>query len=176
MKYPRRITVLILLAAAILLPCTTFAQEQPKTTRKKADTSLEDAGRFFDVKVPDGFKSEIVEEPGILRWTKGSAQILLAVGDVFQESGDVLFKAIEAAATQDKRMESVTKVKLKKGRAILIKEKSPGDTSRLQAWRLVIVTDNKVVNIDFTAPTQEFDGFASDFEQVVKSFKLRSAS
>jgi hypothetical protein len=176
MTYLSRIAVPILFAAVIVLPLGAFAQEQPKATGKKADSVLEDPGRFFDLKVPDGFKSENVEEPGILRWTKGSAEIMLAVGDVFQESGDVLFRAIEVAATKDNRVESVRKVKLKKGRAILIKEKAPGDTSRHRAWRLVIVTDSKVVNVDLTAPTQEFDAFAPDFELVVKSFKLKSAS
>lgn len=176
MTYSRWTRILILLVAVILLPPAAFSQEQPITAGKKPDNVLENPGRFFDLKVPDGFNSENVEEAGILRWTKGSAEILLAVGDVFQESGDVLFKALETAASKDKRIQSVRKVKLKKARALLIKEKAPDDTSRLQAWRLVIITENKVVNIDFTAPTKEFDTFAPDFEQVVKSFKLKSAS
>jgi hypothetical protein len=175
MRYPCWTKALILLVAVILLPPAAFAQE-PILKGKKADSILENPDRFFDLKVPEGFKSENVEEPGILRWTKGTAEILLSVGDVFQESGDVLFKALETAASKDKRFDSVRKVKLKKGRALLIKEKAPDDTARLQAWRLVIVTDSKVVNIDFTAPTKEFDTFSPDFEQVVKSFKLKSAS
>jgi hypothetical protein len=176
LTYAGRTRVFVLLLAGILLPLGAFAQEQIEIAGKKSDSVLENPGRLFDLKVPDGFKSENIEEPGILRWTKGSAEIFLAVGEVFQESGQVLFKALETAASADKRFESVKKVKLNKGRAILIKEKAPDDTSRLQVWRLVIITDSKVVNIDFTAPTKEFQVFAPDFEQVVKSFKLKSAS
>ncbi len=176
LKYAGWTRVLILLVAGILLPLGAFSQVPTEALGKKSDNVLENPGRLFDLKVPDGFKSENVEEPGILRWTKGSAEILLAVGEVFQESGEVLFKALETAASSDKRFESVKKVRLKKGRAILIKEKAPDDTARLQVWRLVVITDSKVVNIDFTAPTKEFDAFAPDFEQVVKSFKLKSAS
>ncbi len=88
----------------------------------------------------------------------------------------MLFKAMETAASHDKRFESVKKVRLKKGKAILIKEKAPDDPSRLQVWRLVVITDSKVVNIDFTAPVKEFDAFAPDFEKCIKSFKLKAAS
>jgi hypothetical protein len=176
LKYAGWTWISIFLVATILFPVGVFSQERTEPMGKKGDSVLENPGRLFDLKIPDGFKSENVEEPGILRWTKGSAEILLAVGDVFQESGEVLFKAIETAASADQRFETVKKVKLKKGRAILIKEKAPEDTSRLQAWRLVVITDSKVVNVDFTAPTKEFDAFAPDFEQIVKSFKLKSAS
>jgi hypothetical protein len=173
---PRALLWGCLLIAVLLLPTVASSQEKSETPPSKTDTILDNPGRFFSLKIPDGFKAESVDEPGIARWTKDSAEIYLAVGDIFQESTEALFEALRKAASEDKRIEDVRTLKLKKGRAVFYKEKPPAEPSRLQGWRLVVLTDKKVVNIDFTAPAKEFETFAPEFEKLVKSFKLRNGS
>jgi hypothetical protein len=170
------VLALSLLVVALLIPCVAQCQEKPKTPQTKQENILDNPDRFFSLTVPEGYKPETVDEPGIVRWIKGPAEIYLVVGDIFQDSGEALFEALRKAAGSDRRIESVSTLKLKKGRAVFYKEKAPEDTARLQGWRLVVLTDKKVLNLDFTAPAKEFATFAPDFEKVVKSFKLRSGS
>jgi hypothetical protein len=166
----------VLFALLMVFPVPATCQEKQDPGQGKTGTVPDQPARFFSWKLPDGFKAETVEEPGIARWTKDSAEIYLAVGEIFQESADVLFDSLRKAADQDKRIEGVSTLRLKKGRALFFKEKAPEDSSRLQGWRLVVITDKKVLSIDFTAPAKDFEKFAPDFEKVVKSFKLKSAS
>jgi hypothetical protein len=168
--------VLCLLTLVFFLPVVAQCQEKPKTPPVKTENILENPDRFFSMAVPEGFKPEAVDEPGIARWAKGSAEIYLVVGDIFQDSGEALFETLRKAASSDTRIESVRTLKLKKGRAVFYKEKPPEDSARLQGWRLVVLTDKKVVNIDFTAPAKDFGTFAPEFEKVVASFKLRPGS
>lgn len=170
------VLTLCLFALVFSIPRMAQCQEKPKASPTKSENILENPERFFSMTVPEGFKSEAVDEPGINRWTKGPAEIYLVVGDIFQDSGEALFEAVRKAASEDKRIESVRTLRLKKGRAVFYKEKAPEDTARLQGWRLVVLTDKKMLNLDFTAPVKDFATFAPDFEAVVKSFKLRSGS
>jgi hypothetical protein len=97
------------------------------------------------------------------------------VGDLFHESPDVIFKALRKAADQDKRMEEVRTLKVKGGRALLYKEKPPEDPLRSRIWRLMVVTDKKMIDVEFSAPAKEFDSFAPAFEKAVGSFKLKAS-
>lgn len=143
--------------------------KDPKTVSENADL-------FFDMKLPEGFKSLAVDEPGILKWGKGPAEIYLVVGEIFSKSGPVIFDALKKAGQRDKAIEEVKNMKIKGAKAALFKEKAPGDLTRLRSWRLLVVTDKQIVNVDFTAPAKDFKTYMQGFDEAVKSFKLKSKS
>ena len=128
------------------------------------------------MKLPEGFKSLAVDEPGILKWGKGPAEIYLVVGEIFSKSGPVIFDALKKAGQRDKAIEEVKNMKIKGAKAALFKEKAPGDLTRLRSWRLLVVTDKQIVNVDFTAPAKDFKTYMQGFDEAVKSFKLKSKS
>ena len=84
----------------------------------------------------------------------------------------MLFKAMRKSAEKNKDIQEVKTLRLKGGKAILYKEKPPEDPGRLRSWRLVVIADKKIINVDFTAPARDFESFIPAFEEAVKSFKL----
>ncbi len=174
MKY-KKLKVGITSFALLLVSATCWAQADKAPAEEGGGSAINIPGRFFDMKIPEGFKSQPVEEGGILKWTKDSGEIFLVVGDLFHESGDVVFKALRKAADEDKRMEEVRTLKIKGGRALLYKEKPPEDPLRSRTWRLVVVTDKKMIDVEFSAPAKEFESFAPAFEKAVGSFKLKAS-
>ncbi len=175
MKFRNAFKISAVWLVVLLMAAAVQAQDEDISLDKKPKPSAEQAERFFEIKVPEGFKSQPADEPGILKWTKDSGEIYLVVGDLFLESGDRVYKALLDAAGKDKRMQEVKQIKLKGGRALLYKEKPPEDLSRNTTWKLFVVTDKKMVNVDFSAPAKEFQSFAPDFEATVNSFKLKSS-
>ena len=169
------IKVLSFLLVAVLLSSLACAEDKPETAGQK-DNRQEESGRIFDLKVPEGFELQPVEETGILKWTKDPAEIYVVVGEVFAGSGDLLFNSLQTAAKKDKQLEKVQVLSVKGGKAMLLVEKTPAESDRFRSWRLVSVTDNKVIHIDFTAPAKDFPSLEPDFKKAVKSFKLKSAS
>jgi hypothetical protein len=169
------INIVGLLVVAVVLSSSACAENEQETAGQK-DNRQEESGRIFDLKVPEGFELQPVEEPGILKWTKDSAEIYVVVGDVFAGSKDLLFNSLQTAAKKDKQLEKVQVIPLKGGKAMLLVEKAPSEPDRFRSWRLVSVTDNKVIHIDFTAPEKDFPAFEPGFRKALKSFKLKSAS
>ncbi len=159
----------------VLLLVTTvgWTQGEKAPAEETAPSTINIPGRFFDMKIPDGFESQPVEEGGILKWTKDSGEIFLIVGDLFHESGGALFKALRKAADKDKTMEETQTLKIKGAHALLYKGKPPNDPLRLRTWRLIVITDKKIVDVEFSAPAKEFDSFVPAFDKAVNSFKLR---
>jgi len=131
--------------------------------------------RIFDMKIPEGFSSEAVDEPGILKWRKGSGEIYLITGDLFGESSESLFKVLKTAAEKNKSHSEHKVLKIKGGRALMYKETMPEDKSRLTSWHLIVVTNKKIVYVDFTAPAGEFSTYAADFQAAINSFKLKAS-
>ncbi len=174
MRY-NKFKVGIISFALLLIATIGWAQADKAPDEEGAATNIDIPGRFFDMKIPEGFKPQPVEEGGILKWAKDSGEIFLIVGDLFHESPDVIFKALRKAADQDKRMEEVRTLKIKGGRALLYKEKPPEDPLRSRIWRLMVVTDKKMIDVEFSAPAKEFDSFAPAFEKAVGSFKLKAS-
>jgi len=161
----------------LLICCSVQAEDQENSAAEKpAATLAEKPDRYFDMKVPEGFKLELAEESGIFKWKKDSAEIHAVVGDTFADSVDVLFQALRKGAEANKRMEEVRTLRIKGAQGLLYKEKTPEDSGRLRAWRLVVLTNKKMINVDFTAPAQDFNALAPGFESAVKSFKLKSSS
>ena len=151
------------------------AQNETKQSSKTADNILEEPGRLFNIKVPKDFQAAPLEVPGIIKWKKDQAEIYLVVGNNFSKSREKTFDALYKAAKKDKRFSKVDRVKIRGGKAFVFKEKAPKEPTRLQTWRLVVVTDNKIINVDFSAPSKDFDSYADQFTAALKSFKLRSS-
>ncbi|MFH0821577.1 MAG: hypothetical protein V2B18_02410 [Pseudomonadota bacterium] len=173
----RLIAYVAMVVAPLFLCCPLWAEEEEGPPPAAAGDKVDDpAGRFFDIKVPDGFQSETMEEPGIMIWRKGRGEILLVVGELIAESAKDLYDRLVEAVRKDERLEKVDPVEVKGGLAFLCKEKRQEGPRRLHMWRLVVITDKKVVSIDFTAPNQDFGGFEKDFEAALKSFALKSSS
>jgi len=165
---------LILLIMIMAFPAS-WAKDKEPLRGKKETNVLEQEGRLFDMEVPAGFKPEPIDETGMVRWTKARASIYLVVGDLIAESGKGLFEQILEAAGKNEKMENVRRVDLNGGQALEYTEKAPESPDRLRTMRFIVITDKKVINLDFTAPSKDFDSFAPDFEAAVKSFKLRSS-
>jgi hypothetical protein len=173
--YPLKYTSVakvVLVVILGLLPCS-FATAQQSSLDQNA---LQQPDRLYDIKIPEGFKSEAVDEPGIFKWRKDSGEIYVIVGDLFGESGDSLFKVLKSAAEKNKSVQESKVLKIKGGKALLYKEKTPEDSARLVAWHLVVVTNKKIFSLDFSAPAGEFSSFVPDFQSAINSFKLKNAS
>lgn len=136
----------------------------------------DEAGRFFDMKIPNGFKQEAVDEPGILRWKKDDGEIYLVMGELFSESGERYLNVLRKAAEKDTNLQEVKSMRVKGGRGLLLKDKPPEDTDRLRSWRVLVVADKKVLSVDFTSPSKVFDSFVPAFEEAIKSLKVKSHS
>ncbi|MBI5249316.1 MAG: hypothetical protein HY912_07460 [Desulfomonile tiedjei] len=171
MKYTPFAKIVLFLLVALLTGAFVSAQENLTDPNV-----LQHPDRLFDIKIPSGFKSEAVDEPGILKWRKDSGEIYLIVGDLFGESGESLFKVIKSAAEKNKTVQEIKVVKIKGARALTYKEKVSGDSSRLETWHFVVITNKKIFTMDFSAPTNEFNSFVPDFQSTINSFKLKNAS
>jgi hypothetical protein len=173
--YPLKYTSVAKIALVLILGLLawSFAAAQETALDQNA---LQIPDRLFDIKIPDGFKSEAVDEPGILKWRKDSGEIYLIVGDLFGESGDSLFKMLKSSAEKNKTVQETKVLKIKGGKALLYKEKASQDSTRLVGWHLLVVTNKKIISLDFSAPAGEFNSFVPDFQSAINSFKLKNAS
>lgn len=152
-----------------------WAAQKDKAPAGQPSEHSEQAGRLFEIKVPQGFKAEATDEPGILKWKKKTAEIYLVVGDLFSDSDDILFDEIRRSLIRNKNLEKVRTIRLRGGRAIAYVEKPEKDRERPRTMRLFVVTSKKTIIVDFTAPVKDFEAFAPDFETALKSFKLKSS-
>jgi hypothetical protein len=154
------------------MPCALWAQNNKANRAHPQQLSEEVDGQFFKMKLPNGFKREHVDEAGIHKWKKDSAEIFIVVGDAFIESRDTLFNALRKASESNSGIEEVKILKIKGAKAMLNKEKQVPEQKRLRSWHLVVLTDKKIVTIDFTAPVKEFNSFVPAFEESLRSFKI----
>ncbi|MDQ7783545.1 MAG: hypothetical protein RDU20_11745 [Desulfomonilaceae bacterium] len=168
--------IMVSVALCMLLSQPGRTEDATEPSNQDEADIMEQPGRLFDMQVPEGFEPVPTDEAGILKWKKDSAEIYLVVGDLFVESGDELFKALRKAAGDGKNLDKVETVKIEGGQAMLLKEKPPGESERPMTWRLVIVLDKKVINVDFTAPAKDFDRFRGDFMKALDSFRLKTDS
>jgi len=174
MRQPVKICLLCLLV--VLVWSWGRAQEKAVSGAEELSSKPAQEARIFDMKVPQGFQAEPVDEAGILKWKKDSGEIYLVVGDLYAESGEALIKELSSAAEKNKQVAEVKVLKLKGGKGLLYKEKPPEGPGRLCSWHLIATIRNKVINVDFTAPSKDFESFAPGFEEAVNSFKLKPSS
>lgn len=170
--------VKICLSCLLVAMTASWGQGQEKAASGAEELSSKPAqeARIFDMKIPQGFQSEPVDEAGILKWKKDSAEIYLVVGDLYAESGEALIRELLSALEKNRQMAEVKPLKIKGGKGLLYKEKPPEDSGRLHSWHLIATTSNRVISVDFSAPSKDFQSFAHDFEEAVNSFKLKPSS
>ena len=113
----------IVCLAMILIYSSAYAQKKSGAPEEQEPTAVEQADRFFDMKVPQGFAPEAVDEPGILKWKKDSGEIYLVVGNLFTAPGDTLFKALREAADKDKKLEEVRTLQIRGERPCCAKKR-----------------------------------------------------
>ena len=65
--------------AVILICSSAFAEIQSAASEEQEPTAAEQADRFFEMKVPQCFAPEAVDERGILKWKKDACEIYLVV-------------------------------------------------------------------------------------------------
>jgi hypothetical protein len=176
LKSSRLVVASLVVLACVVASATHAPAQQDETTSQTETSPVLSTTQGYDLKVPEGFQSEAVDEAGILKWKKDSGEILLVIGDLFLDSGDTLFKALKESVEKDKRWETVRVFQMGEANAILFKEKPPEDTSRLRTWRLIVVTAKKIVNLECSAPGKDFDQFAPAFEQTIESFALKPSA
>lgn len=172
-KFPAAIVFSVIILALVF--CAWADQPSESADEERAQPT-DTARPVFQIKPPQGFKQEQVDENNIFKWKKDSAEIYVVVGDLFFTSSEMLFKAVKKASEADKNTLEIKTLRIKGGKAMLYKEKASEDPERLRTWRLVVITDKKVINVDFSAPSKDFETFVPAFEEAIKSFRLTSSS
>ena len=170
----KALNLLVLLSVVTFVAVASASPEDRGSSQAdRSSISTESPDLFFDIRIPDGFKTEPVDEIGILKWKKDSAEIYLVVGELVADSGETLFKELRKAADNNKTIEEIRAMHLKGGKGFLMKEKPPEDRNRNSLWRIIAVTDKKLINVDFTAPAEDFKSYTQSFEDAIHSFKLK---
>jgi len=167
--------VLALLLAILLCGLSAHAQEEEITIPKQPVPPVDPADRFFDITIPPGFEPIQSDDAGILKWRKGPAEIYLVVGDNLSRSSKKVYDELFQAAKNNKKIEKVEAIRVRGGKAFLFKEQPPGEESRTRLWRLFVITDQKIINVDFVAPRKDFETYSRDFDATLKSFKLKDS-
>lgn len=175
LKQWERVRIPLMVSVVLFACAAAWAGVKAENRAKRANEHSEQAGRLFEMKVPQGFTAATTDEPGILKWKKKSAEIYLVVGDLFSDSDEILFDEVRRALVNNENLENVRTIRLKGGRAIAFVEKAAKDRERPRTLRLFVVTSKKTIIVDFTAPVKDFEAFAPDFEAALKSFKLKSS-
>ncbi|MGC8605117.1 MAG: hypothetical protein ACP5VS_15730, partial [Desulfomonilaceae bacterium] len=106
------------------------------------------------------------------KWTKGSGEIYLVVGDRLVGSRATMINIFKKATNSDKIVDQVKTIRIPKAKGILVKEKMPTDTNRLMSWGLKLISDKHEINIEFSAPGKDFKNYSPEFEEVIKSIKV----
>lgn len=171
-KIRHMIALMALLIAVGVAPC---AADDPDKSASELTTVPLGVGLTAEFRLPPGFIAGPATETGVMKWTKNRAEVFLVVGTLLSESADLVYEELLTAVKKHRRVEAVEEVSVSSGRAFLYKEKSPENPSRIRIWRLVIVLDERMVNVDCAAPEKEFSTYAADFTKVLKSFKIMVA-
>lgn len=166
----RLLSLFVLSLPLILMHQIVYCQP-PKT--EALQTRLVDG--VIEIKLPEGFKSEGVDEPHIFKWTKNSAEIYVVVGERLIGSRNAMINAFRKATASDKTLDQTRALRISNAKGILIKEKTPSDPNRLMLWGLKIFTDKHEINVDFSAPAKDFKIYSPIFEEVIKSIKIKSS-
>ncbi len=162
---------------AFLLVCMSMSLSMAQDSdinlqNENSSEQNENYDRYIDIKIPQGFVAENVEESGIHKWKKDSAEIYLIIGDLFS-SAKTTFDSLKEGAKANSKIEVVQDLKLQGGQAFMYKEKPSDDPGRLRMWRIIIVTKDKMMTIDLSAPTKDFPNFINDFSSAANSIKLK---
>ncbi len=172
----KRLFIAMAMCMCVIAPSALLAQSQKAPEANARPTPQELNGGFFKIKIPQGFQQDPVDEPGIYKWKKDSGEIYIVAGDSFFQPPETIFNALRKAAEKDPQIQEVKVIKLQGGKALLCKDKGASQPNSLRTWRVIVFTDQKMMNIDFTAPVKDFMSFAPAFEEALRSLKLISSS
>ena len=157
-----------LILASLIVICQPGYCEPPKTrawiVRQINDT--------MEIKIPNDFKPEGVDEPHIFKWTKDSAEIYIVIGDRLVGSRTTMINALKKSAAADKTVDQVRILRIPNAKGIILKEKTPSAADRLMYWNLKIFSDKREINVELSAPGKDFKTYSPVFEDVVKSIKV----
>ncbi len=167
--------IVLLFSLLLVLSTPLWAQDDTKGSDKGPST-LEQFQSIAELAIPSGFSEEPSEDSGVIKFKKDTGEILIVIGDLFSESSTDLMKMLKEGAEKNKNIEEVKGLEVKNGSAFFYKEKKPEDSVRLLTWRIVAITDSRVINIDFTAPAGDFEKYIKDFEDALRSFNIKSPS
>ncbi|MGC8658664.1 MAG: hypothetical protein ACP5U1_06285 [Desulfomonilaceae bacterium] len=146
---------------------------QPQKTHGWISRQINDT---MEIKIPNDFKPEGVDEPHIFKWTKNSAEIYIVIGDKFVGSRTGIINAIKKSSLSVKAFDQVKTVRIPNAKGIILKEKTPDDPDRLMCWELKIFSEKREINVQLSAPAKDFKIFSPSFEEVVKSIKVDKSS
>jgi hypothetical protein len=166
---------LALFLSVLLCGLLARAQEEEITIPTKPVPAVDPADRFFDIKIPPGFEPIQSDDAGILKWRKGPAEIYLVVGDNLSKSSKKVYDELFQAAKNNKKIEKVEAIRVRGGKGFMYKEQPPGDETKPRLWRLFVITDHKIINVDLVAPRKDFETYSRDFDATLKSFKLKDS-
>jgi hypothetical protein len=164
----RKSLLILAISAPLILICQ-ISYCQPSQTRA---STVRQVDGVMEIKVPDDFKSEGVDEPHIFKWTKDSCEIYVVVGARLIGSRTAMINTFKRAANGDKTMEKLKTLRIPNAKGILVKERVPSDMNRLMSWGLKIFTDKHEINLEFSAPGKDFKTYSPMFEDVIKSIKI----
>ena len=164
-----------LFLAILLCSLAAHAEEEEITIPKQPVPPADPADRFFDIKIPPGFEPIQSDDAGILKWRKCPAEIYLVVGDNLSKSSKKVYDELFQAAKNNKKIEKVEAIRVRGGKGFMYKEQPPGDENKARLWRLFVITDQKIINVDFVAPRKDFETYSRDFDATLKSFKLKES-
>jgi hypothetical protein len=168
------VKILLILCLLVLFAAATTRADDESIKEEKPVVKAETEKPFL-INIPDGFQPEASDERGILRWRKNSAEICAVIGEVFADSKN-LIDSLQKGAEKNARAEEVVPVKIAGAQGFIFKEKKPEDPDRVMMWRLVVVSGEKMIGVDFLAPAKDFDAAKPDFESALKSFELKKSS
>jgi hypothetical protein len=170
-----RVGVALIIIAAVLAGALGQAQEKTEPPAADQETNNESLSRLFSIAIPEGFKPQASEEPGIFRWKKGSAEISLAVGELFAGSPEYLLKALASAGEQNKQLEEVKLLNLDGAKAIIFKEKPAPEPGKLRNWKVMAMTEKRCFSLELSAPEKDFPSLEADFGKALASLKVKDS-
>jgi hypothetical protein len=164
-------TVIVILLA-LIAPSSPWAADDKAESGRSAKEVAGVLGQVFRMKAPQGFVPARSDRKGIVKWRKDSAEIFAVVGDLKSRTPGRLFKELYLAVKKNKNFEKVRKARIRGGRAFVYTEKAQEDRERIRTMRLVVISPNKIINVDFSAPAENFERYKKDFRSALKSFRL----
>lgn len=169
-----RVILVINILCILIVMSPAFSQDKPVSPVSGPDGILNEPDRIFDLKLPEGFEPDTTEESGVLKWSKGGAQIHLVVGKLHVDSTDTLFESLQDAVKKNDKLEEIKTVDLKKGKGLMFRNVAPKNEQRLRFWRLFAVNKDKAFTLECSVVQSEFDKFAAEFEKTLNSFQLKT--
>jgi hypothetical protein len=170
-----RVGAALIILIAVLAGGLVHAQVKTETPATQQEPTNESLSRLFSIQIPEGFKPQALEEPGIFRWKKGPAEISLVIGELFAGSPEFLLKALTTAGEENKLLEEVKPFEVDGAKAVIFKDRPASEPGKLRNWKVMALTEKRCFSLDMTAPEKDFPGLEADFAKALASFKVKDS-